>query len=182
MIQSYMSMRPVRGSIASRGWWMCCSVQAAAKRCCAVSISWLLTEQPHTHLNTPPVMHKTHIWMRETTALGNSKWTSQCAERNSGMLSCRRKAEEGRALSDRQHTLRRSGGKTKDEIWHRLSALLLSTPVHLLFSSDHRPKRRIIWIICKTPDFFQLKVSQSDFTKNEKKVGSASYRMLLSCL
>lgn len=125
MIHSHLRMRPVRVCIGSSGWWMRGSVQAATSqemRCW----QYIMTADRST---THTFKHTSYVKKKKNThgakALGKSKWTSQCAdaERNDEMLSCRRKAEEGRALSNLWHTLRRSEGITKWVLTQALCSL-----------------------------------------------------------
>lgn len=154
MIHSHMSMRPVRDP-GDDGWVVACKLQPA-KRCIDVSISQLLTGQPHTYKHTASYAQDTHM----------DAWSHHTGEEQMDQSMCREEqcdAVMQKEGGGRQGTLR-SGANTEEERGNNkrwdLTHTLLSPHVLLLFSSDHRPKCRISWMTCKKQDSFQIKTSQ----------------------
>lgn len=190
MIQSYMSMRPVRGSIASRGWWMCCSVQAANSQemlCCQYIMTADRTTT-HTFKHTASYAQNTHMDAWDHSTGQQQMNQSMCREEQWDAVMQKEGGGRQSTLRSAAHTEEERG---KNKRWDLTQTLCSPAFCTRSSATQLRPQ-------AKTEDYLDhrqntgvlptqsVSISKPDINltsqKKKRGVGSASYRMLLLCL
>lgn len=190
MINDSVLYEHVRGSIASRGWWMCCSVQAASSQemlCCQYIMTADRTTT-HTFKHAASYAQNTHMdaWDHSTgeqqmdqSMCGEEQWDAVMQKEGGGRQSTLRSAA---------HTEEDRGKNKRWDLTQTLCSPALCTRSS---ATQLRPQ-------AKTEDHLDhlqhtgflptqsVSISKPDINltsqKKKREVGPASYRMLPSRL